>query len=894
LKTKQSIATKSDLKSIGETGPATEPAAVRSLMERLVAADQTAKSWREKLDAVLGLLKKNTEKLTEENLAIVAIYLRLLNTGQIRCTEDGRHFRPSHHARAALEIQKRLVRCTTTENAIIIRKIYPWLPSTAAPFQRAEPLTRIRDIAHRNDIPSELKREIKTTLQNKLHRCAAPEDLATSRKLLERITAPSAAYSAEFIEQFKIFHHELREFFNASTLDERLISLQARARPALVQLIKTFLADKDNATADGLLGRLRTLTELRRALQPQDGPAPLEHQHEELLADISLDDFAFALLSQWLNLLVTTTELKSQTMSEPLQLTLENLRLSGMRRNEIESILSELRTWAEMTTSQRDDSLRLLATVQRARRLAESQSTRMISIFAEPAMRLGHALDLAPEATKVFSEAEIRNHLIFQLSKLTSVWLRDLRERLHLPPWDVLVPGKAVGRVKCIQKLEEIFPDRKVVAVVEWATGYEELPANLRGIILAHDLPHLSHLAVRARQSGVVLVACEEPASLTPLRSLDGNQITLIATAERVEWKPASDVSEDAAVSQRATPAKKITTTDVRACLSTITNRPLLRLEEFTIEAVGQKAYGIWRLMEIASENNAFNVPQAVALPFGSFEAAIKGSTADSTIQEWRRKASRPTATEVRHAATRLPALLEQTPVPDVVISAVRRAFGRDQRLMVRSSSNCEDLADLAGAGLYESVPNVSPGTLPAAIRRVWSSLWTERAMLSRREAGIAEDQVFMAVLIQEMVVPDFSFVLHTVSPITSSPDEVYVEVAPGLGETLVSGATRGSPYRLAYDKGTEKIKTLTFANFSEGLWPAVEGGVESRVMDYSAVPLSRDAGLLHRWTVRLGKIGQIVEKALGGPQDIEGVIKGDQVFLVQSRPQQGVPATAS
>ena len=46
------------------------------------------------------------------------------------------------------------------------------------------PLTRIRDIAHRNDIPHDLKNEIKHRLQNKLHRCAEPNDLKTCEEIL--------------------------------------------------------------------------------------------------------------------------------------------------------------------------------------------------------------------------------------------------------------------------------------------------------------------------------------------------------------------------------------------------------------------------------------------------------------------------------------------------------------------------------------------------------------------------------------------------------------------------------------------------------------------------------------------------------------------------------------
>ncbi len=46
------------------------------------------------------------------------------------------------------------------------------LPSFTEEYTASTPLTRIRDIAHRNDIPHELKQTIKHTIQNKLHRNA--------------------------------------------------------------------------------------------------------------------------------------------------------------------------------------------------------------------------------------------------------------------------------------------------------------------------------------------------------------------------------------------------------------------------------------------------------------------------------------------------------------------------------------------------------------------------------------------------------------------------------------------------------------------------------------------------------------------------------------------------
>ena len=208
---------------------------------------------------------------------------------------------------------------------------------------------------------------------------------------------------------------------------------------------------------------------------------------------------------------------------------------------------------------------------------------------------------------------------------------------------------------------------------------------------------------------------------------------------------------------------------------------------------------------------------------------------------------------------------------------------------MVRSSANCEDLEELAGAGLYESVANVGLEELEAAVKTVWASLWTRRAAAGRRQAGIPHEQAHMGVLIQSMLTPDYSFVLHTVNPIDRNPRQVYAELAVGLGETLASAAARGTPYRLVGDKTSGATTLLACANFSQGLWPCPTGGVTAKTIDYSRVALSRDAAALPKLGRRLTAIGRRVEEAFRLPQDIEGAVVGDDIFLVQSRPQQGL-----
>jgi hypothetical protein len=61
---------------------------------------------------------------------------------------------------------------------------------------------------------------------------------------------------------------------------------------------------------------------------------------------------------------------------------------------------------------------------------------------------------------------------------------------------------------------------------------------------------------------------------------------------------------------------------------------------------------------------------------------------------------------------------------------------------------------------------------------------------------AVWQDHAVMAVLIQELVAPELSFVLHTAHPLSRDPNLLVAEIAVGHGETLASGM-RGTPWRL-------------------------------------------------------------------------------------------------
>ena len=125
------------------------------------------------------------------------------------------------------------------------------LPSFSESFTQSVPLTRIRDIAHRSDIPQDLKKEIKHTLQNKLHRNAGPEDLVAAEAMLERITAPGAEYSGGFVEQFQVFMGELRDFFNAGSLTQMLEAVMPSMDDSNASVVGRFLEAKGSLDSKG-------------------------------------------------------------------------------------------------------------------------------------------------------------------------------------------------------------------------------------------------------------------------------------------------------------------------------------------------------------------------------------------------------------------------------------------------------------------------------------------------------------------------------------------------------------------------------------------------------------------------------------------------------------------
>nr|XP_009416602.2 PREDICTED: phosphoglucan, water dikinase, chloroplastic [Musa acuminata subsp. malaccensis] len=932
---------------------------------KLVEGDRSARNWWRKLEVVRELLTGNIGGNCLEALIYSAIYLKWINTGQIPCFEDGGHHRPNRHAEISRLIFRELERIhymkdTSPQDVLVIRKIHPCLPSFKSEFTASVPLTRIRDIAHRGDIPHDLKQEIKHTIQNKLHRNAGPEDLIATEAMLARITKTPGEYSDAFVEQFKIFYNELKDFFNAGSLTEQLESIKESLDEHSLQALALFLDSKksleklqeeknfiENGGVELLMETLTSLSGIRSLIVKglesgirNDAPdAAIAMRQKWRLCEIGLEDYSFVLLSRFVNALEEmggsswlAQKIGSKNISPwthplvALNIGLRQVWLSGWKLEECNAIQKELLSWLDKGISDREGSeegkyiwsLRLKATLDRARRLTEEYSEVLLQIFPDKVQRLGQALGIPENSVRTYTEAEIRAGVIFQVSKLCTLLLRAVRAALGSSGWDVLVPGVAHGT---LLQVESIIPGSlpssvkgPVILVVNKADGDEEVKAagdNIVGVVLLQELPHLSHLGVRARQEKVTFVTCEDDDRIASIRKLEGKYVRLEASATHVEVSFSSKENKEALpeeLSSTSTSSKDELPSmqwsrEVKQNPSHGT-ASVLELSQAVAETSGAKAAACGLLASMATISTkvnsdqgvpaSFGVPSGAVIPFGSLELAVErsGSIKSFLSLVERLETAKLENGELDRLCSELQTLVSAQRPSKETVEAIGKILPINTRLIVRSSANVEDLAGMSAAGLYESVPNVSlsnPGAFGAAVGRVWASLYTRRAILSRRTAGIPQKDAMMAVLVQEMLFPDLSFVLHTVSPIDRDAKVVEAEIAPGLGETLASG-TRGTPWRLSSGKFDGKVTTLAFANFSEELLVLNSGPANGEfirlTVDYSKKPLTIDPIYRRQIGQRLCTIGFFLEQKFGCPQDVEGCVVGKDIFIVQTRPQ--------
>jgi rifampicin phosphotransferase len=204
---------------------------------------------------------------------------------------------------------------------------------------------------------------------------------------------------------------------------------------------------------------------------------------------------------------------------------------------------------------------------------------------------------------------------------------------------------------------------------------------------------------------------------------------------------------------------------------------------------------------------------------------------------------------------------VERIAIPDDVALAITRGLARlgaQTACAVRSSATAEDLPNASFAGQYDSFLNVvGHEAVLQHVSRCWASLFSERAVTYRLRNGFDHRKVQMAVVVQQMVVPQAAGVLFTADPVTSSRKVASVEATFGLGEALVSGLVNADTFKVR----------------------------DGEVVAMAIATTQEQPALTDAQVVRLVQLGRRIEAHFGHPQDIEWCLAEGDFLIVQSRP---------
>ncbi|MET7363764.1 PEP/pyruvate-binding domain-containing protein [Streptomyces sp. NPDC005562] len=215
--------------------------------------------------------------------------------------------------------------------------------------------------------------------------------------------------------------------------------------------------------------------------------------------------------------------------------------------------------------------------------------------------------------------------------------------------------------------------------------------------------------------------------------------------------------------------------------------------------------------------------PDGVALPFALQQHFLASSPALQQGIGKLKMALELDATDVLDSlCLQLQQLIRQTPVPESVVRRICQAFpapvASRGRLVVRSSSNAEDLPGFSAAGVYDSVTTVhGTGELLDAVRQVWASMLSPRSVRLRHQVGISLDDTYMGVIIQEYVPASLGGVLVTCNP-TRREDfrNVYLNCSPGSPEQVVEGSVL--PQQYLYNTVEGGGRTVALGSWGEAL----------------------------------------------------------------------------
>jgi len=249
--------------------------------------------------------------------------------------------------------------------------------------------------------------------------------------------------------------------------------------------------------------------------------------------------------------------------------------------------------------------------------------------------------------------------------------------------------------------------------------------------------------------------------------------------------------------------------------------------------------------------------------------------------------------TALAQAGAEIRAWVEAAPLPVELETGLREAYlalGNRVSVAVRSSATAEDLPDASFAGQQETYLHVQgEDALLNYVRKVFASLYNDRAIAYRVHHGFAHADVALSAGVQRMVRSDIACagVLFTLDTESGFRDVVFITAAYGLGETVVQGSVNPDEFYVHKPTLAQGFPAVVRRELGEKATRMVWRDGETVIED-TPVDLRRRYSLNDAEVLELARQAVAIEAHYGRPMDIEWAKDGEtgELFIVQARPE--------
>lgn len=308
----------------------------------------------------------------------------------------------------------------------------------------------------------------------------------------------------------------------------------------------------------------------------------------------------------------------------------------------------------------------------------------------------------------------------------------------------------------------------------------------------------------------------------------------------------------------------------------------------------GKNAYLGDMTQRLATTN--VKIPPGFAITTTAYQLFLQNNHLEADITALLAKLDPDNLDELSMTSKTLRDLILKSELPAEVASEVTQHFNElikgGYQVAVRSSATAEDLPEASFAGQQETILNVSnQDDLLQAIKQVYSSLFTERAIAYRKHHNISNDGVAISIGIQRMIRSDLaaSGVSFTIDTESGFDQVIFTTGSYGLGEGIVQGKVTTDEFyvhkpslkngheaivsrklgnknvKMVYGEGKENIKTIAVSEEEKNIFCISDQEI-----------------------LQIANYAMIIEECYQMPMDIEWAKDGmdGQIYIVQARPE--------